>query len=143
MAEKTKAQGAGGSQMRNKTVKTKKKRKVSSAKGKAFITSSFNNTIVTITDDKGQVINWASAGIAGFKGSRKSTPFAAQMTSEKAGSAAKDMGLLKVDVFIKGPGAGRDSAIRALSTSGLEVLSITDVSPIAHNGCRPPKRRRK
>ncbi|MDR0383937.1 MAG: 30S ribosomal protein S11 [Christensenellaceae bacterium] len=129
--------------MRNKTVKTKKKRKVSSAKGKAFITSSFNNTIVTITDDKGQVINWASAGIAGFKGSRKSTPFAAQMTSEKAGSAAKDMGLLKVDVFIKGPGAGRDSAIRALSTSGLEVLSITDVSPIAHNGCRPPKRRRK
>jgi small subunit ribosomal protein S11 len=129
--------------MKNKSTTTKKKKKILSAKGKAYISASFNNTIVTLTDDAGNVINWASSGTAGFKGSRKSTPFAAQTTAEKAAAAAKDMGLLKVDVFIKGPGGGRENAVRALATSGLEVLSITDTSPVAHNGCRPPKRRRK
>ena len=129
--------------MKKKPAVKKKTKKTTVAKGRAYISSSFNNTIVTLTDDKGSALNWASAGTAGFKGSRKSTPFAAQTTAEKAAAAAKDMGLLKVDVFVKGPGAGRENAIRALSTSGLEVLSITDVSPVAHNGCRPPKRRRK
>lgn len=137
MAEKTNAP------MKKKPAVKKKAKKVTVAKGRAYINASFNNTIVTLTDDKGSVFNWASAGTAGFKGSRKSTPFAAQTTAEKAAAAARDMGLLKVDVYVKGPGAGRENAIRALSTSGLEVLSITDVSPVAHNGCRPPKRRRK
>jgi small subunit ribosomal protein S11 len=137
MAEKSNAP------MKKKPAVRKKNKKVSIAKGRAYISASFNNTIVTVTDDKGSVTNWASAGTAGFKGSRKSTPFAAQTTAEKAAAQAKEMGLQKVDVFVKGPGAGRENAIRALSTSGLEVLSITDVSPVAHNGCRPPKRRRK
>ncbi|MCL2846305.1 MAG: 30S ribosomal protein S11 [Firmicutes bacterium] len=124
---------------------TKRKKKVSHniAQGQAHISASFNNTIVTITDQSGAVQTWASAGTSGFKGSRKSTPFAATTAAEKAGAAAKDMGVKKVDVMIKGPGHGRENAIRALQTAGLEVTSITDVSPVAHNGCRPPKRRRK
>jgi len=129
--------------MKKKPATRKKTKKITTAKGRVYINASFNNTIVTVTDEKGSVINWASAGTASFKGSRKSTPFAAQTTAEKAATAAKELGLLKVDVFVKGPGAGRENAIRALATCGLEVLSITDVSPVAHNGCRPPKRRRK
>ncbi len=124
--------------------KTTKKRKVTKNlnKGQAHIQASFNNTIVTITDDAGNVISWCSAGSQGFKGSRKSTPFAAQQASEVAAKAAKDQGLNSVEVFVKGPGNGRETAIRALQAQGLEVTSIKDVSPIPHNGCRPPKRRR-
>ena len=124
--------------------KTTKKRKVTKNlnKGQAHIQASLNNTIVTITDDAGNVISWCSAGSQGFKGSRKSTPFAAQQASEVAAKAAKDQGLNSVEVFVKGPGNGRETAIRALQAQGLEVTSIKDVSPIPHNGCRPPKRRR-
>ena len=124
--------------------KTTKKRKVTKNlnKGQAHIQASFNNTIVTITDDAGNVISWCSAGSQGFKGSRKSTPFAAQQASEVAAKAAKDQGLNSVEVFVKVPGNGRETAIRALQAQGLEVTSIKDVSPIPHNGCRPPKRRR-
>ena len=111
-------------------------------RGAAHIHSTFNNTIVTITDEAGNAISWASAGELGFKGSRKSTPFAAQMAAETASKAAMEHGLKKVDVFVKGPGAGREAAIRALQAAGIEVLSIKDVTPIPHNGCRPPKRRR-
>ncbi|MDR0975563.1 MAG: 30S ribosomal protein S11 [Christensenellaceae bacterium] len=127
----------------NKTTTKRKNKKNVPAKGRAYINSSFNNTITTITDEKGDVLTWASGGTSSFKGSRKSTPFAAQTVAEKAATQAKEMGVQKVDVFIKGPGHGRENAIRALQTAGLEVNSITDVSPIAHNGCRPPKRRRK
>ena len=111
-------------------------------KGQVHIQASFNNTIVTITDEQGNAIAACSAGALNFRGSRKSTPFAAQQASEKAALAAKDHGLKTVDVFVKGPGSGRESAIRALEVVGLTVTSITDVSPIPHNGCRPPKRRR-
>ena len=111
-------------------------------RGAAHIHSTFNNTIVTLTDEAGNVISWASAGELGFKGSRKSTPFAAQMAAETASKAAMEHGLRKVDVFVKGPGAGREAAIRALQATGIEVTSIKDVTPIPHNGCRPPKRRR-
>ena len=111
-------------------------------RGAAHIHSTFNNTIVTITDEAGNAISWASAGELGFKGSRKSTPFAAQMAAETASKAAMEHGLKKVDVFVKGPGAGREAAIRALQAAGIEVVSIKDVTPIPHNGCRPPKRRR-
>ena len=111
--------------------------------GQVHIHASFNNTIVSCTDKTGAVLSWASAGTSGFKGSRKSTPFASQTAAEKAAAAAKEMGVQKVDVFVKGPGHGRENAIRALQTAGLEVTSIKDVSPVAHNGCRPPKRRRK
>ncbi|WP_406712055.1 30S ribosomal protein S11 [Trueperella pyogenes] len=111
--------------------------------GQAHIKSTFNNTIVSITDSKGEVIAQASAGMVGFKGSRKSTPYAAQLAAENAARRAMDMGLKKVDVFVKGPGSGREkTAIRSLTASGLEVTSISDVTPQAHNGCRPPKRRR-
>jgi small subunit ribosomal protein S11 len=110
--------------------------------GQAHIKSSFNNTIVTITDQQGHVLSWASAGNVGFKGSRKSTPFAAQMAAEKAARAAADFGVRRVDVFVKGPGSGRETAIRSLQANGLEVAAIKDVTPIPHNGCRPPKRRR-
>ena len=131
--------------MKNKPTAAKRKKKAAHAnvKGQAHIHASFNNTIVNITDEKGASQAWASAGTSGFKGSRKSTPFAAQTAAERAATAAKEMGVAKVDVFIKGPGHGRENAIRALQTAGLEVTSIKDVSPIAHNGCRPPKRRRK
>jgi small subunit ribosomal protein S11 len=110
--------------------------------GKAHIHASFNNTIVTITDTRGNVISWASAGELGFKGSKKSTPFAAGECAETAAKAAMEHGLKTVEVFVKGPGSGRESAIRSLQTAGLEITSIQDVTPIPHNGCRPPKRRR-
>ena len=110
--------------------------------GIAHIKSSFNNTIITISDQQGNVLAWASAGNVGFKGSRKSTPFAAQLAAEAAAKRAADHGVRKVDVMVKGPGSGREAAIRALQAAGLYVLSIRDVTPIPHNGCRPPKRRR-
>lgn len=126
------------------TVKTKGKRKERKhvESGAAHIRSTFNNTIVTITDSNGNTIAWASAGGLGFKGSRKSTPFAAQMAAEQAARVAIDQGMRQADVFVKGPGAGREAAIRALQAAGIEVSSIKDVTPIPHNGCRPPKRRR-
>ena len=111
-------------------------------KGQVHIKSSFNNTIVTVTDVAGNTISWASAGELGFKGSRKSTPFAAQMASETAAKAAMEHGLKTVDVYVKGPGSGRESAIRALEVVGLQITMIKDVTPVPHNGCRPPKRRR-
>ena len=111
-------------------------------KGQAHIQSSFNNTLVTITDMNANAISWSSAGSLGFKGSRKGTPFAAQMAADTAAKAAKEHGLRTVEVYVKGPGAGRESAIRALAAADLEITMITDVSPIPHNGCRPPKRRR-
>ena len=122
------------------TVKRREKKHVET--GAAHIRSTFNNTIVTITDSNGNTIAWASAGGLGFKGSRKSTPFAAQMAAEQAARAAIDQGMRSADVFVKGPGAGREAAIRALQAAGIEVSSIKDVTPIPHNGCRPPKRRR-
>ena len=111
-------------------------------KGMAHIHSSFNNTIVTISDTQGNVLSWASAGELGFKGSRKSTPYAAGQVAETAAKSAMEHGLKSVEVFVKGPGAGREAAIRALQTAGLEISAIKDVTPIPHNGCRPPKRRR-
>ena len=110
--------------------------------GVAHIRSTFNNTIITIADQKGNALSWASAGGMGFKGSRKSTPFAAQMAAEQAAKAAMEHGLKQVEVFVKGPGSGREAAIRSLQAAGLEVSMIKDVTPIPHNGCRPPKRRR-
>ena len=122
------------------TVKRKEKKHVET--GAAHIRSTFNNTIVTITDSNGNTSSWASAGGLGFKGSRKSTPFAAQMAAEQAAKVAIEHGMRSADVFVKGPGAGREAAIRALQAAGIEVSSIKDVTPIPHNGCRPPKRRR-
>ena len=122
--------------------KVRRKEKKNVAHGAAHIKSTFNNTIVSITDPNGNVISWASAGHVGFKGSRKSTPFAAQMAAEKAGRAAMEHGVRKVDVLVKGPGSGRETAIRSLQNTGIEVAGIKDVTPIPHNGCRPPKRRR-
>lgn len=121
--------------------KTKKKVHVD-AVGVAHIKASFNNVLVTITDIYGNTISWSSAGKNGFKGSRKNTPYAAQTTAEAAAKEAYDLGLRKVDVLVKGPGAGREAAIRALNTAGLGIMSIKDITPIPHNGCRPPKRRR-
>ncbi|MGE5315685.1 MAG: 30S ribosomal protein S11 [Acidobacteriota bacterium] len=121
----------------------KKKKKIHvDVNGKAFIKATFNNVIVTITDSYGNAIAWSSAGKNGFKGSRKNTPFAAQVSADAAAKEAHDVGLRKVEVFVKGPGSGREAAIRALQTAGLEVTVIRDVTPIPHNGCRPPKRRR-
>ncbi|HEU5011929.1 MAG TPA: 30S ribosomal protein S11 [Roseiflexaceae bacterium] len=111
-------------------------------RGQAHIQSTFNNTIITITDPAGNVVCWASAGQNGFKGSRKSTPYAAQLTAEAAARRAMENGMRSVEVFVKGPGAGREAAIRSLQANGLQVVAITDVTPIPHNGCRPPKRRR-
>ena len=125
-----------------KTTARKKKIKRSFTKGVAHIHSTFNNTIVTITDPQGNVIAWSSAGALGYKGAKKATPFAAQLAAEAAGKTAFDQGLRQVEVEVKGPGAGRESAVRALTTVGLQVLSIEDTTPIPHNGCRPPKRRR-
>ena len=124
-----------------KVVKRRRERK-NIEKGAAHISATFNNTIVTITDVNGNTISWASAGELGFKGSRKSTPFAAQSAAETAGKAAMEHGLKTVEVFVKGPGSGRESAIRALETVGLQITMIKDVTPIPHNGCRPPKRRK-
>jgi small subunit ribosomal protein S11 len=120
----------------------KKKSKKVDSTGVAHIRATFNNTIVTITDSKGEVISWASAGRAGFKGSKKSTPFAAQLAANSAAKEAMDMGLRRVEVWVKGPGSGREAAIRSLQAAGLEITAIRDVTPIPHNGCRPPKRRR-
>ena len=128
--------------MAKKVVRTKRKEKKHSESGAAHIRSTFNNTIVTLTDTNGNALSWASAGGLGFRGSRKSTPFAAQMAAEQAAKAAMEHGLRTVEVFVKGPGSGREAAIRALQAAGLEVTSIKDVTPIPHNGCRPPKRRR-
>jgi small subunit ribosomal protein S11 len=122
--------------------KPRKKDKKNIAVGQAHIKSTFNNTIVSITDPQGNVISWASAGHVGFKGSRKSTPFAAQMAAENCARKAQEHGMKKVDVFVKGPGSGRETAIRSLQAAGLEVGAIQDVTPVPHNGCRPPKRRR-
>ena len=122
--------------------KPRRKDKKNVPAGQAHIRSTFNNTIITITDPTGAVISWSSSGDVGFKGSRKSTPFAAQMAAENAARKAQEHGLKKVDVFVKGPGSGRETAIRSLQAAGLEVGSIQDVTPQAHNGCRPPKRRR-
>ena len=120
--------------------KNKKKLKVQN--GQAHIKSTFNNTIITLTDRKGNTISWASAGKLGFKGSRKGTPYAAQVAADDAAETAINQGLKEVEVFVKGPGSGREAAIRSLQSAGLEVASIQDVTPIPHNGCRPPKRRR-
>ena len=120
----------------------KRKVKKNVPEGKAFIHSTFNNTIVTVSDMNGNAISWASAGTLGFKGSKKSTPFAAGMAAEAAGKAAADMGMKKVEVYVKGLGSGRETAIRSLQTAGLEITTISDVTPIPLNGCRPPKRPR-
>jgi len=120
----------------------KKKVKKNVATGVAHIQSTFNNTIVTITDQEGNVLSWASAGNVGFKGSRKSTPYAAQMAAEQAARRAMEHGIRKVDVLVKGPGSGRETAIRSIQNAGIEVTGIKDVTPVPHNGCRPPKRRR-
>ena len=128
--------------MAEKKVVRKRRERKNIEKGAAHICSTFNNTIVTITDLAGNAVSWASAGELGYKGSRKSTPFAAQMAAEAAAKAAIEHGMKTVEVYVKGPGQGRESAIRALSTAGLQVTMIKDVTPIPHNGCRPPKRRR-
>jgi small subunit ribosomal protein S11 len=122
--------------------KIRRKERKNVAHGHAHIKSTFNNTIVSITDPTGNVISWASAGHVGFKGSRKSTPYAAQITADGAARRAMEHGLKSIEIYVKGPGAGREAAIRSLQASGLEVTAITDVTPIPHNGCRPPKRRR-
>lgn len=124
------------------TSKRKKKKVVSNPSGLAFVKATFNNVIVTIADSDGNVLSWSSAGKEGFKGSRKNTPYAAQLSAETAAKTAFEMGLRKVEVFVKGPGSGRESAVRAMNNAGLEVISIKDRTPIPHNGCRPPKRRR-
>lgn len=125
----------------NKTT-TKKKVKKTVVDGVAHIHASFNNTIVTITDRQGNALSWATSGGSGFRGSRKSTPFAAQVAAERAGEAAKEYGLKNLDVEVKGPGPGRESAVRALNSLGIKITEIQDVTPVPHNGCRPPKRRR-
>ncbi len=136
MSERRRAGGA-----KSKTRVRRRDRK-NIPRGRAYIQATFNNTIVTLTDPVGNVISWSSAGANGFKGSRKSTPYAAQVTSENAARKSMEHGLRQVDVFVKGPGSGREMAIRALQSAGLQVISITDTTPIPHNGCRPPKRRR-
>ncbi len=122
--------------------RTRRKERKSVPRGQAHIQSTFNNTLVTITDPNGNVISWGSAGMHGFKGSRKSTPYAAQVTAETAARKAMEHGLRQIEVYVKGPGSGREAAIRSLQSAGISVVSITDVTPIPHNGCRPPKRRR-
>ncbi len=131
----------GGTSAGQEVVKKKKRIQVD-VSGKVFVKATFNNVIVTITDVYGNTISWSSAGKNGFKGSRKNTPFAAQVSAEAAAKAAHSLGLRKVEVFVKGPGSGREAAIRALQVSGLEISSIRDITPIPHNGCRPPKKRR-
>jgi len=122
--------------------RTRRRERKSIPRGQAHIQATFNNTIVTLTDPNGNVISWGSAGAQGFKGSRKSTPYAAQVTAESAARKAMEHGLRQIEVYVKGPGSGREAAIRSLQQAGLTVTSITDVTPIPHNGCRPPKRRR-
>ncbi|MHB8572453.1 MAG: 30S ribosomal protein S11 [Candidatus Dormibacteria bacterium] len=127
---------------KKKVVRTRRRERKNVAVGQAHIQSTFNNTIVSITDQQGNVIAWGSAGSGGFKGSRKSTPFAAQVTAESTARKAMEHGLKTIDIFVKGPGAGREAAIRSLQAAGLEVNSIADITPVPHNGCRPKKRRR-
>ena len=127
---------------KGKKVRTRRKERKNIEKGAVHISSSFNNTMVTITDTQGNALSWASAGGMGFRGSKKSTPFAAQTAAETAAKAAMEYGLKSVEVFVKGPGSGREAAIRALQAVGLEVTLIKDCTPVPHNGCRPPKRRR-
>ena len=131
-----------GKQKKKKTVRTRRRERKNVAVGHAHIQSTFNNTIVSITDLQGNVVSWGSAGAQGFKGSRKSTPFAAQVTAEATAKRAMEHGMRSIEVFVRGPGSGREAAIRSLQTAGLEVSAINDVTPIPHNGCRPPKRRR-
>ncbi len=138
MADDKKQSGAAA----GAATKTRKKVKRVVSDGVAHVHASFNNTIVTITDRQGNTLSWATSGGCGFRGSRKSTPFAAQVAAEKAGTAAQEYGLRTVDVKVRGPGPGRESAVRALNAAGLKVTSIEDVTPIPHNGCRPPKKRR-
>ncbi|ALP52397.1 30S ribosomal protein S11 [Candidatus Tenderia electrophaga] len=128
--------------MAKPSTRTRKRVKKDVADGIAHIHASFNNTIITITDRQGNTLAWATAGGSGFRGSRKSTPFAAQVAAEKAGSVVKEFGMKNMDVMVKGPGPGRESAVRALNANGFKINSITDVTPIPHNGCRPPKKRR-
>jgi small subunit ribosomal protein S11 len=137
-----KQQAKGGAAAASKRQRGKRREKKNVPRGQAHIQSTFNNTIVTITDPAGNVVCWSSAGQNGFKGSRKSTPYAAQIASEQAARKAMENGMRSIEVFVKGPGAGREAAIRSLQSAGLQVVSITDVTPIPHNGCRPPKRRR-
>jgi small subunit ribosomal protein S11 len=125
-----------------KRTRTRRKEKKNIPNGVVHIQSTFNNTIITITDPVGNVVAWSSSGVQGFKGSRKSTPFAAQLAAEDAAKKAMEQGMRSVDVYVKGPGAGRESALRSLQSAGFNVLIIKDVTPIPHNGCRPPKRRR-
>jgi len=127
---------------RKRVAKTRRRERKNVPVGHAHIQATFNNTIVTITDPIGAVVSWGSAGLAGFKGSRKSTPYAAAMSADGAAKRAMEHGMRQIEVFVKGPGAGREQAIRSLQAAGLEVTAITDVTPIPHNGCRPPKRRR-
>jgi small subunit ribosomal protein S11 len=122
--------------------RVKRRERKSIPVGRAYIQSTFNNTIITLTDPNGKVISWASAGTAGFKGSRKSTPYAAQIAADRAAKRAMEHGLRQVEVYVRGPGSGREAAIRSLQGAGIQVMSIRDVTPIPHNGCRPPKRRR-
>lgn len=140
MAKPTTAAGAGTGKRQRRAGPRREKRVV--PQGQVHIQSTFNNTIVTVTDPQGNTLTWTSTGAAGFKGSRKSTPYAAQTAAAQAARQALDMGMREADVFLKGPGPGRESAIRALQTTGLRLRSITDVTPIPHNGCRPPKKRR-
>lgn len=135
MAKRQQPGGRGGRPVRKKNV-------IVESNGQAYVKATFNNVIVTLTDQYGNVISWASSGKMGFKGSRKNTPYAAQVAATAAAREAHDLGLRRVDVYVKGPGSGRESAIRALSGAGLDIASIRDVTPIPHNGCRPPKRRR-
>lgn len=128
--------------MAKPAARTKKKVKKSVVDGVAHIHASFNNTIITITDRQGNALSWATAGGSGFRGSRKSTPFAAQVAAERAGKVAQEMGMKNMEVNVKGPGPGRESAVRALNSLGFKITNITDVTPIPHNGCRPPKKRR-
>lgn len=122
--------------------RSKKSEKKGITTGRAYIQSTFNNTLITLTDPRGNVLSWGSSGTAGFKGSRKGTPYAAQLAAREAARKAMEFGLRQIEIFVKGPGSGREAAIRSLQTSGLYITSITDVTPIPHNGCRPPKRRR-
>jgi small subunit ribosomal protein S11 len=122
--------------------RSRRRERKSVPRGNAFVRSSFNNTIITLADPQGNVLSWGSAGATGFKGSRKSTPYAAQITADGAARRAMEHGLRQVEVFVKGPGAGREAAIRAIQAAGIQVVAITDVTPIPHNGCRAPKRRR-
>jgi small subunit ribosomal protein S11 len=127
---------------KKKTTRTRRRERKNVAVGQAHVQSTFNNTIISITDLQGNVISWGSAGAQGFKGSRKSTPFAAQVTAEGTARRAMEHGMRSIEVFVRGPGSGREAAIRSLQAAGLEVSAINDITPIPHNGCRPPKRRR-